>query len=283
LERVGQYLQDKNLTLPPKTDTTNQWNTLLEQNECLKACPFIFPHHKNLSLIQQHNLLKNSIDQIFERLKSVIGEDFKLKGIVWNRNEATKWDKIDVSHINLEKENAALFALLESPTCLLIIEIGEDEKPKILKVQFEDKQAFENKFGTFGDLTYKHVQFFNEETLTMLLNNNLAGKNETYFLQFPIQRVRDLLVNEATTHMVDVRIASKTVNAYSLIEESGLKLLEGFDGATIAVSGPRNVASVLSETRKTLRIYLMDEEEEEEEVEMMSANNSSLENSKESI
>ena len=281
LERVGQYLEDRDLQFPSKLDATNQWSTLLDQNECLKSCPFIYPHHQNLSLIQQHNLLRNSIQQIFEKPKTVVGEDFKLKGIVWNKFEGPKWDKIGVTHINLENDNVALFALLESEKCLLIIECGDDSRPKILKMQLDEKpQHFENK--NIGHLSFKHVQFFNEETLTILLNNHLGSKNETYFLQFSIRSAREILAYEQQNYMIDFQTASKNVNACSLIDESSLKLLEGIDGSTIAVSGPRNVASVLSESRKTIRIYLMDEDEDDDELEMLSANNSSFENSKES-
>lgn len=52
LERVGQYLQNQNLQKLSRISVTSDWNKLLEQNECLKNSNFIYPHHKELSLVQ---------------------------------------------------------------------------------------------------------------------------------------------------------------------------------------------------------------------------------------
>lgn len=55
LERVGQYLQNQNLQKLFSTNFTSDWSKLLDQNECLKNSNFIYPHHKELSLVQVLN------------------------------------------------------------------------------------------------------------------------------------------------------------------------------------------------------------------------------------
>ena len=63
LERVGQYLEDKPLVHPMANDgEENEWKRLLAQNECLRQCGAIFPHHEQMSLLQQQKLLKQQIE-----------------------------------------------------------------------------------------------------------------------------------------------------------------------------------------------------------------------------
>ncbi|XP_055586995.1 anaphase-promoting complex subunit 4 [Uranotaenia lowii] len=291
LERVGQYLEDKPLVYPPKMDISNQWSTLLEQNECLKNCPLIFPHHDNRSLVQQHNLLKASIDRIFEKPITVIGQDFKQKSALSLRcsSENNSFQTV-VNHFNTKENNITLFAFLESEKSLILIECNAASSLRSIRLSFAEKPFFETRLINIGELSFRHVQFYNEETLSLLLRsqNQNQSRPQSYFLQLPLQRVRELLeaVPFVSSQIVTPEQSCRIVNAYNLISDGALKLLDGLDAARIAVSGTRNVTAIVSESLKTVRIYDMDPQEDEDELLLLqesSQNNSSFDNSKESI
>ncbi|XP_065091153.1 anaphase-promoting complex subunit 4 [Ochlerotatus camptorhynchus] len=292
LERVGQYLEDKSLLFPPKADIANQWMKLLEENDCLKSCPLIFPHHENSSLVQQHNLLKASIERIFEKPVSVIGQDFKQKSILSLRNSDPTDDfQRTVTYLNMEDNQVSLFALLETDNSLIITECNHLSMIRSVRLCFQEKPFFETRLSAIGDLTFKHVQFYNAETLSVLLRARTSeSRINSYFLQLTLDRIWELLesVPFVNNQIIVEQQGSggsccRVVNAYTLIEECSLRLLEGIDAGKIAVSGTRNVASVVSESQRTIRIYEMDAQDEEDDLLETSRDNSSFENSKESI
>ncbi|KXJ69427.1 hypothetical protein RP20_CCG027068 [Aedes albopictus] len=291
LERVGQYLEDKPLMFPPKEDVSNQWTRLLEENECLKACPLIYPHNENSSLVQQHHQLKTSIQQIFEKPVTVIGQDFKQKSILSLRNTDPQHDfQQTVTQLDLEDRNVSLFAMLDSDNSLVLTECNSASMIRSIRLRFLEKPYFDARLAAIGDLTFKHIQFYNMEILSVLLRARTSeGRSCSYFMQLSLDRIWEVL---ETIPLVNNQIISdatgggsccRVVNAYTLIEEGSLKLLEGMDAGKIAVSGSRNMASVVSESQRTIRIYDMDPQEEEDDLLDISRDNSSLDNSKESI
>ncbi|XP_058812704.1 anaphase-promoting complex subunit 4 [Topomyia yanbarensis] len=288
LERVGQYLEDKTLPYPSKADASNQWAKLLEQNDCLKSCPLIYPHHDNNSLVQQHNLLKASIEKIFKHPIAVIGQDFKQKSVIrlQSEDDSNTFSRV-ITHIGGNFDEISLFGLLESENNLIIAECNRSSMFRAVRLCFNEKPYFETRFSSLGELTFKHIQFYSEDTLSILLRAHTADdQTSSYFLQLALQRVRELL--EAVPFISSQIIGKhssccRVVNAYTLLEEGSLKCLEGMEAGSIAVSGTRNVASILSESHKTIRIYDMDAQEEDDELLDTSLNNSSLDNSKDSI
>lgn len=290
LERVGQYLEDKPLVFPPKEDVSNQWTKLQEENECLKACPLIFPHNENSSLVQQHHQLKSSIERIFEKPVSVIGQDFKQKSMLSLRNDSLDDFQQTVTQMNVEDCNVSLFAMLDSDNSLVITECNPSSMIRSVRLRFQEKPYFDARLSALGDLTFKHIQFYNRETLSVLLRARTSeGRSSSYFMQLPLDRIWELLEavpfvsNQIVSDANGGGSCCRVVNAYTLIEEGLLKLLEGMDAGKIAVSGSRNMASVVSESQRTIRIYDMDPQEEEDDLLDTSRDNSSLDNSKESI
>ncbi|XP_058465816.1 anaphase-promoting complex subunit 4 isoform X2 [Malaya genurostris] len=288
LERVGQYLEDKMLTFPSKADASNQWAKLLEQNDCLKTCKLIYPHHDNSSLVQQNNLLKASIEKIFENPIAVIGQDFKQKSVLRMHSEDTSatFSRV-ISHISAEGGEFSLFAVLDSANNLILVECDRTSLIRSICLRFSEKSYFDTRFSSLGELTFKHLQFYNEDTLSILLRAQITESHSgSYLFQLALQRVRELFeaIPFTSSQLIDKNSSCcRTVNAYTLLEEGSLKYLEGIEASLIAVSGTRNVASVLSESRKTIRIYDMDAQEEDDELGDTSLNNSSLDNSKDSI
>ena len=69
LERLGQYLVDQDLIIPPDVDD-NPWAKFLEENNILANHPSI------MSSVQQHNHLKKAIADVFIQPEASIGELF---------------------------------------------------------------------------------------------------------------------------------------------------------------------------------------------------------------
>lgn len=80
-------------------------------------------------------------------------------------------------------------------------------------------------------------------------------RSQTCFMQVSMTSLTDELLNSSADYF--------TVNAYSLVDESSFKVLEGFNGASMAVSGTRKVAAFLATNLKVLRLYDMEVEDDD--------------------
>ncbi|XP_058062186.1 anaphase-promoting complex subunit 4 [Anopheles bellator] len=293
LERVGQYLEDKPLVHPTLQEEPNQWKRLLEQNECFRDCPVVFAHREELSLLQEHKRLKASLGQLFDQPSGVIATDFRQKNLLTIRtapNDAIR----SFSFTNHTRDDITLIAIVQSSQTLLFGECHADGGLKIVRLRFEEKPYFDQRFDTIGTITFRHAQFYNEDTLSLLLRTQADGAEErctasgSYFLQLNLHTVRQFLrtveTHEFLHTLVEDAAGCHVLNMYTLIDESALKMLDGTDGFRIAVSGKRNMAAVLAESLRNVRIYDMDGQEEEDDLlDTSSQINSSLENSQESI
>uniref|UniRef100_A0A8W7PTX4 Anaphase-promoting complex subunit 4 n=1 Tax=Anopheles coluzzii TaxID=1518534 RepID=A0A8W7PTX4_ANOCL len=291
LERVGQYLEDKPLVHPMANDgEENEWKRLLAQNECLRQCGAIFPHHEQMSLLQQQKLLKQQIEQLFGQPEKVVGADYKQKNLLTIHAPAGT-DVRAFAFATHQRDSVTLLAIVQSSCSLLLVECFNDGGFKTVRLHFEEKPYFDQRFDAIGTLSFHHVDFYDEDTLSLLLRAQAAGEERAvscYFLQLNLGAVREFLATvEAREYMQTVTedaAGCHAINAYTLIDESSLKLLESADGHRIAVSGKRNVIAVLAESLKNVRVYDMDAQEDEEDLlDTSSQINSSLENSQESV
>uniref|UniRef100_A0A182K3T0 Anaphase-promoting complex subunit 4 n=1 Tax=Anopheles christyi TaxID=43041 RepID=A0A182K3T0_9DIPT len=297
LERVGQYLEDKPLVHPVTKDgDENEWKRLLAQNECLRQCGAIFPHLENMSLLQQQKLLKKHIDQLFHQPGKVVRAGFKQKNLLTIHAPATDSNGTDMdvrtfAFASHPRDNLTLLAIVQSNCSLLLVECFNDGGFKAVRLHFEEKPYFDQRFDTIGTLSFHHVDFYDEDTLSLLLRAQATSEERTvccYFLQLNLGAVREFLgtveAREFMQTVTEDAAGCHAINAYTLIDESSLKLLESGDGHRISVSGKRNVIAVLSESRKNVRIYDMDAQEDEDDLlDTSSQINSSLENSQESV
>uniref|UniRef100_A0A182RCV6 Anaphase-promoting complex subunit 4 n=1 Tax=Anopheles funestus TaxID=62324 RepID=A0A182RCV6_ANOFN len=293
LERVGQYLEDKPLIRPMSKDDENGWKQLLEQNECLRNCDAIYPHYESMSLIQQQKLLRTNIDQLFDQPGKVVGTDFKQKNLltIQTSTASSGANVVSFAFISHSRDHLTLLAILQSNRSLLLVECFNDGGLKAVRLHFEEKPYFDQRFDTFGTLTFQHVEFYDEEILSLLLRAQTSNDERAancYFLQLNLGPVREFLATVETRSymqtLTEDAAGCAAINVYTLIDESSLKLLESSDGHKIAVSGKRNVVALLSESMKNVRIYDMDGQNEEDDIlDTSSQINSSLENSQESV
>lgn len=266
LERVGQYLEDKNLVFPPTDECPNSWRSLLESNECLKNCPSIFPHDRNLSLVQQFNKLSAKIDEAFNYPQVALSKGFELRRTVINPLSSPQTlDDVHSTSIYIETERIGLFIALDNKKELTFFETDEKFHVKTVKLRLS------NAFKGSTDVVFQHIKFYNENTLSILLNSQTSTKNSTHFMQFPVMKLREIAFPFSNGEQMRV------VDVFELVDESIIKQIDGIDGLRIAVSGPRKVSSILSHTKKSIKIYEMEIDEDDEELLETSSPNASAE------
>jgi anaphase-promoting complex subunit 4 len=256
LERVGQYLVDKDLIIPTK-DNSSMWEQLLTENECLRSNVAIYPHHKKLSLIQQKNLMRKSIDELFGRLESTVGTSFKLqpKQRFASFKICEESHKVVTSHvIDSEAENVAnMFTVLLSPDCLLLLVCTENSPTQTFELKFRNSD--DCIVASVGQLSFVDAKFYNSKVISVLMKNQVEMKSYSCFMQ--------LAVNCVTENAGNINGDLIPIDVYSLLDDTTYKVLEGLSGMTLAVSGSRNVAAILASNSKFLRLYDMEVEDDD--------------------
>ncbi|XP_049535676.1 anaphase-promoting complex subunit 4 [Anopheles darlingi] len=296
LERVGQYLEDKPLLHKADGSELSQWKQMLKENECFQNSPNVFPHREDHSLLQEQKRVKESIRLLFEQPSAALGGAFRPKNLLTlqqqtapTANEAIR----SFASCNHPVDNVTLVSIIQSSNSLLLVECYAEGGMKMVRLRFEDKPYFDQPIGT---LSFRHAQFYNADTLSLLLHTQPEGQavaGGSYYLQLALGPIREILrsteLREGARTLTEETDGCRVLNAYTFIDECALKLLDGNDGHRIAVSGKRNVTAILSESRRNIRLYDMDAQDEEEEeedddrLENSSQLNSSLDNSQESI
>lgn len=251
----------------------------MEENECLKASEIIYPHHKELSLVQEHHLLKKSIAELFLKPEKHISDQFTFKMCMDIVNIGDDDScAIDIDHLNVISKKSTLFTVNVSNKTVYFIEYTtKSDFVKLVKLEFSQMPFMSVKLLNYTSMRFCHLQFYNESTISMLIAANSRDTNyETkLFVQFPIQKIQPRLLGLKMAEHIDITQLMTGLNLYELLETNLLRALEVHDGHLISVSGSRKIASVLSESRKRLRHYEMEVEDDDDENDM-SQNNESL-------
>lgn len=258
LERVGQYLADKDLIIPVQ-DETGFWDQLLAENDCLRNSNIVYPHHKHLSLIQQKNRMRKSIDELFGRIETTVGSGFELKSknlfkVLQSRGDV---QKVKTSHAveGDGEDSAIMFTVLLSPNTLLFIVCSSNSQIKTFELKFQNRE--ECIVASVGELTFVDAKFYNSKLISVLMKNQVDARSYTCFMQLPVSRITDNIFNLSSDHII--------IDAYSLIDDATFKILEGFSASSMAVSGSRKVAAFLATNRKVTRLYDMEVEDDDME------------------
>lgn len=260
LERIGQYLSNKDLMIPAQEDTSNIWSELLSENECLGDNKLIYPHRKNTSLIQEFKTMESSIGDIFGRLQKTIGSKYQLQFdfVIGNDIETVlcEQQKIITSHtVDGEDESAVnYFTALLSENELLFLAYSTNSEMKMSKIMFSERDNFD--ISALGQLSFTDVKFYNSKIVSVLLRNEIGSKTQSCFIQLPISRILDELSENSST---DIAV----LNMYNLIDETAFKIIEGFSGISMAVSGTRKVAAFLASNQKIVKLYELEVDEDD--------------------
>lgn len=266
LERLGQYLVDQDLVTPQITEN-NTWANFLEKHKCIEDHPAIIPHFQNMSLVQQHNHLKNSIEVVFNHPEAAIGKIFKLANKI-NCLEIFDSEKLRLSHVNSPDNSQLLIAFIGSPPpaegfYFMELSTGDQAFKACTKCVY----LFFKPESEEGPIKILDVQFYLPETLSVLLQ---LPNGEAAFLQLPCSLASSYgstlkLDNEENYPSGMLLDAAPKVALTGLLEPASIRPIDSMVAAKFAVSGSRKVAVVLSESRRKVRLFEMEAEEEEEE------------------
>lgn len=252
MERLGQYLADAPLTIE-RNMNNNEWDLFLKENSCLADHPLILQHYKDMSLVQQLNHLKQSIDAIFAKPKEAVMGRFKtIDAITCFRLPG----RICASRINSENNTTYLAFLCAEPPCELmcLLEVAKNTT-RCVYIYF-----LQNKKYDIMDFSFYSAKF-----LTVLLQH----ANTSVLCQLQLVALSEKFVEIDPNKPVYEQNIPR-VNACELA--APYKNIDGMLATQIAVSGSRSVCIVLADNKRQVRIYEMEAEEEEEEDADMSAN-----------
>lgn len=275
LERVGQYLQDTNILPQTQCSAASEWNKLLDENECLKNSHVIYPHHKELSLVQEHNLLKNSVEELFSKPEKIISEKFVYKSCV-DIVDLKEGDELQIHYVHVSEKDSSYFITSVQNEYFYFIEISAHSTfLKVAKFQFLEMPYLDSKFENLTDLRLRDLQFYNENFVSMLLAGTTEdNQTSKHFVQFPIHKVYPRMLGVKLAEFIDLTLPMNSNNLYEFLDPSQMRTLETNDGHYISVSGSRKIATILSESQKRVRHYEMEVEDDDDDADVSQVNRS---------
>nr|CAD7602518.1 unnamed protein product [Timema genevievae] len=293
LERLGQYLEDEDLTMPPSTEN-NMWAKFLLENPRLAEHPVVINHYKNMSLVQQHKHLKTAIKLVFSQPEHCMEGLFSVACMVMFPSVYSGGPTVShPTHLNVSKENKLMLTFLESSPPsqgLYLIEIPIDEITNVnILIKCVYLYFMPSGEGTVGKnddvsagtmLKVRDVAFYQPDMLSVLLEQGPENRSAA-FLQFPTIAAKNIFRSSRVDVMEMFPLKEvPQVEGGSLLETGAMRTIDNMMAVRLAVSGTRKVAVVLAESRRKVRLFEMEAEEEEEEEEGMDTTVSSLEGNK---
>lgn len=251
---------------------TCDWSKLLEQNDCLKNSNFIYRHNKELSLVQEHINLKESIQKLFEKPDTLISLKtqlvYTLDVCELSNRSSFYWHQLDV-----EERNSTLFSFTVNDRQIYMKEFTpHSENIKCAKFEFPDGD------GATSDIEYSnenilhlkkkfpqmkllHSQFYNDKALSMLLSYKKEKPTAYCFVQFPIEPLISRLTGVRIQKRIVIDPSMPAINICQLIDPDLVRPLDIGDGNSLAVSGGRKIATIISSSRKKFYHFEMEVDE----------------------
>lgn len=247
MEKLGQYLADAPLATE-RDMSSNEWCLFLKQNQCVAKNPLILKRFQQMSLIQQLDHLKQSIDLIFSKPKEAVMGHFKIIDALTCFNLP---NNIRLSQINSENNKTYFAFLCGTSPCevMCLLETENLLKTRCVYFYFSQNQ-------TKCDII--DLSFYSAKFLTVLIQYDATS----VLCQLPLAALIEKLFDVDSKLSIGEQNVPK-VNACEIA--APLKNIDGMVASQIAVSGSRSVCIVLADNKRQVRIYEMEAEEEEEE------------------
>uniref|UniRef100_A0A1B0AFH1 Anaphase-promoting complex subunit 4 n=1 Tax=Glossina pallidipes TaxID=7398 RepID=A0A1B0AFH1_GLOPL len=272
LEKVGQYLEDKPLQQTVKSDTHHLWQKLLEKNECLCNSSLLYPHEKQLSLIQQRDKMFLAIDSVFEKPNSSITSEFQLDFICTCCSLPLEYsrsvDFIKFSFLAGNKRGSDLMAITTDWQSCLLMEFDQKFSQLSCVIIHLKPGPFTKELPLpLNNLQFVDLQFYNEEVLSLLLLQDNEEKQQSYFMQFSLELMRD----KFSLHLLPQNLnLQEMLLPQSVFDVVDFCQFRGMDTicTSLAVSGSRKVASILSDKNKKIVMFEMEIEDDDDDLEI---------------
>ncbi|XP_039746202.1 anaphase-promoting complex subunit 4 isoform X2 [Pararge aegeria] len=281
LERLGQYLQDQELSILPD-DEDNPWHKYLRENSCLlKDNDTIFSvmDFRKFSLVQQQNYLKVAVGKIFDVRTKDVGKYFTVLYNLkchHNQNKITR-NNFRISQIFDANEDRFMMAFTDIENIkeeIYFISVNVKERmcnATCCKYSFSSCLLRDDEHDTpERDLSILDLQFYSSEYLSVLVKHPNVD-DSTIFIQVPLKIVLqnsiEFNMKSKSLFVFNEKVPKKNISP--LLDASVYKVLEKMDGFRIAVSGSRKVAVVLSNSHRKVRVFEMEINGEDEEDETL--------------
>ncbi|KAB0801756.1 hypothetical protein PPYR_03942 [Photinus pyralis] len=257
VEKLGQYLNDYPLRIPPETDE-NIWEQFLKRNECFNDDPHLIKHFPNYSLIMQFKQLVASIENIFSAPKSLLANHFSVSHII-NCLSIEDSKPLYLSEINNHSDSTYITFLNKTSLLadgLYFLELFNGSN-KVHGVYFYFKHS-----DNYHNYPVLDIKFYSQSILSVLLQDTNLNKNGI-LCQLNVSFLKEKLVE------IDLSqdVCNQNLPKYNAFELGTplQKIVDGMPCSYFAVSGCRRVSIVLSENRKRVRLYEMEAEEDDDE------------------
>ncbi|KAH1020464.1 hypothetical protein HUJ04_010117 [Dendroctonus ponderosae] len=259
MERIGQYLIDRDLTIKHESEG-NDWAKLLEENECLRNHPTTMPHYPEKSIVQLLAMLKDSVFKVFKAPMRAIN-DAMATVYLYNCFNFGSPD-IPMSSISITKD-VMYFAFIQS-----------SKRVQLLQVHFNETTAFEGRLGSFRfnqqslaeSLKILDLQFYSKDILSLLLNECDEPRRSCIFqLSIPLA-IEHFRPFELDTEFQ--QYYSESVNAWDFVPRHCK--MSDLPASRFAVSGTRRLCVLLSEDQRNIQLFELecDDEDVQEDADM---------------
>ncbi|XP_045492696.1 anaphase-promoting complex subunit 4 [Colias croceus] len=276
LERLGQYLQDNELTILPD-DEDNPWHKILKENACLLKDDdtiYLTSEFKKFSLVQQQKYLNREVEEVFDIHHKDIAKNFS---VLYNikcydgDEDLNVNENVRISQIFDPKQQRFMMAIVNTKIPqqgLYFMSVSVKERlcsATTCEYFFSPSLLKDNKPTSDENLEILDIQFYSPEYLSLLLKHPYM-EDSTIFVQLPLKialensqefnmKCRNIIFNEDM----------EKIDLSPLLDPSVFKVLEKLNGTKIAVSGARKVAVVLSNIQRRVRVFEMEINGEDED------------------
>ncbi|CAH4033440.1 anaphase-promoting complex subunit 4 isoform X1 [Pieris brassicae] len=274
LERLGQYLQDQELTILPDNDD-NPWHKILKENLCLSKdndTIFCIDEFKKYSLIQQQNHMTKHIEEVFDIHHKDIAQNFSALFNIkcYDANAPLEVDdSFKTSQIFDVEQQRFMMALVNTKgnsqiLYFMSVSVKERYSATTRQYVFSTSLLKDNSDQT-ENLDILDIQFYSSENLSLLLKHP-SSEDSTLFVQLPLKVALENAeeFNMKCKNLIFNKDLPSTDLA-PLLDPSVYKVMEKIYGQKIAVSGARKVAVVLSNIQRKVKIFEMEINSEEED------------------
>ncbi|XP_050429524.1 anaphase-promoting complex subunit 4 [Adelges cooleyi] len=248
LDCVGQYFLDKELDFP--YEKHNQWRSILRENPCLEENSLITPEMKKISLMQQFNVLKNDLVNIFAQKKSFFDKTFVFYNNVPLSNHTQTSSSHKVTMVDMPKHKLLVCCVDRNAYDFSFYETMAYEDTH--EVTHRSTNVFYMSEGS--KQTIYDIQFYSQEFLSILTETD-CDKRNSLFVQLSTSSLRS---HCSTDGLCVCNIATQQIDYTS-------RIIENMVATKFAVCGTRKVAVLLSESKHKVRLFEMEVEDEEDD------------------
>nr|XP_057929153.1 anaphase-promoting complex subunit 4 isoform X2 [Doryrhamphus excisus] len=281
VERVGQYLkdEDEDLVSPPSTKG-NQWVKFLQESTHIKESPLLFPSFPQKSLHFVRRLMEDSIELCLQKPAEVIGKSVKQAVFLplyaappSSENAPTLLQLPALWNDKKANLHYVVFCMPKlSPHKLYILRKGSDPNRHIPScvTSMDLNQHLDVADSESVETRPHHVyscldaRFYSDDMLTVVLQGE-EENGHSVLAQLPL--ASSLKGESEFSWNPNMRLdqQSGAIPCQGLVLGNQWRELEGMKAQFVEVNGIREVACVLSENLRHLRVFEMDVEDEDDE------------------